>query len=90
MVTGKFLDLGYTLTDDTGYTVTQVNGTDNQLADELPEVSGASWSNTASRTITTNDGNGETSSTTYAADGSYTGTITYQNLNPSPNPRARS
>jgi hypothetical protein len=86
MVAGSFLDLGYTLTDDTGYTVTQVNGTDNQLADKLPEMSGDTWTNTASRTISTNDGNGETSSTTYAADGSYTGTITYENLNPSPNP----
>ena len=86
MVTGTFLNLGYTLTDDTNYTVTQVNGTGDQLADKLPEMTGASWTNNAARTITTNDSNGETSSTTYNADGSYTGTVTYQNLNPSPNP----
>ena len=84
--TGNFLDLGYTLLDDTNYAVTQVNGSGNQLSDELPELKGASWTNNAARTITTNDANGETSSTTYAADGSYAGTVTYQNLGVAPNP----
>ena len=83
---GNFLDLGYNATDDTGYTVGLVNGPNDRLADVLPETAGATWSNAAGRTLTTNDGMGQTSSTTYADDGSYTGTITYPNLNPSPNP----
>ena len=86
MYTGNFLNLGYTETDDTGYTTSVTNGANDMLADILPEASGATWSNTAAKTITTNDGSGDLSSTTYADDGSYTGTITYQNYMPSPNP----
>ena len=86
IVTGNFLNLGYTSTDDTGYMVGLTTGPNDQLADILPEAAGATWSNMAGRTATTNDGMGQTSSTTYADDGSYNGTITYPNLNPSPNP----
>lgn len=80
MYTGNFLDLGYSETDDTGYNTTVTNASTDQLADILPEQSGATWSNDDAKTITTNDGNGQTSSTTYAGNGSYTGTITYQPL----------
>jgi hypothetical protein len=83
---GNFLDLGYLSTDDNGYMVTVQNGANDQLADELPEAAGESWANMAGRTVTTNDGNNETSTTTYNDDGSYSGTITYPNAMPSPNP----
>jgi hypothetical protein len=86
MATGKFLDLGYTSVDDSNYQVTVTNGSNDMLADILPETTGATWSNMAGRTIATNDGNGVTTSTTYNDDGSYTGTTTYQNYMPSPNP----
>ena len=87
MVNGNFLSLGSKETDDTGYMTTLVNGPNDMLADELPEASGQSWMNSAGRTITTNDGHGETSSTTYNDDGSYTGTITYpEAASPAPNP----
>jgi hypothetical protein len=83
---GDFFDLGYLSTDDNGYMVTMQNGANDQLADELPEATGQTWSNTAARTVNTNDGNNETSTTTYNDDGSYSGTITYPNAMPSPNP----
>ena len=87
MVNGSFLSLGSTETDDTGYTTTLVNGPNDMLADKLPETAGDTWANMAGRTITTNDGHGETSSTTYADNGSYGGTITYpEEATPSPNP----
>jgi hypothetical protein len=87
MVTGEFLNLGSTETDDTGYTTTLTNGANDMLADKLPEVSGDTWTNMAGRTITTNDGHGETSTTTYNDDGSYSGTITYpEAATPAPNP----
>ncbi len=87
MVTGNFLSLGSTETDDTGYTTTVVNGSNDMLADKLPEAAGQTWENMAGRTITTNDGHGETSSTTYADDGSYSGSITYpEAATPAPNP----
>jgi hypothetical protein len=87
-VTGNFLNLGSTETDtDSGYTTTTQNGPNDQLADILPETKGATWSNMAGRTITFNDGYGETGTTTYNNDGSYNGTITYPDQNPpSPNP----
>jgi hypothetical protein len=84
--TGNFLDLGYLSTDDNGYLVTVQNGANDELADELPEAAGQTWGNSAGRTVTTNDQNNETSTTTYNDDGSYSGTITYPNAMPSPNP----
>ena len=86
MATGNFLNLGFLSTDDNGYQITLQNGVNDQLADKLPEAGGQSWANLAGRTITTNDGANEMSTTTYNDDGSYSGTITYPNYNPSPNP----
>jgi hypothetical protein len=79
--TGDFTNLGYTSTDDTGYAVTFTYGTGNGLADELPELAGASWTNNAAATIATTSTDNESSTMTVKSDGSYTQTIQYQNVN---------
>ncbi len=85
--TGDFLNLGSSEVFDDGSTASVMNGANDQLADILPEAAGASWSNKAGRTEATNDNEGTTSTTTYADDGSYNGTITYPyNSDPTPNP----
>ncbi len=85
--TGDFLNLGASEVFDDGSTASVMNGVNDQLADVLPEVVGTKWSNMAGRTEATNDNEGTTSTTTYADDGSYTGTITYPyNSDPTPNP----
>ncbi len=78
---GNFNNLGYTSTDDSGYSVTYTFGSGNGLADVLPETSGATWTNNAAATIATTSIDAESSTQTYSADGSYVETINYQNVN---------
>jgi hypothetical protein len=85
--TGDFLNLGSSEVFDDGSTASVTNGVNDQLADILPETTGAKWANMAGRTEATNDNEGTTSTTTYADDGSYTGTINYPYASdPTPNP----
>jgi hypothetical protein len=79
--TGNFSNLGYTSTDDSGYTVTYTFGPGNGLVDVLPEVAGASFTNNAAATIATAYTNNESSMSTYAAGGTYNETINYPNVN---------
>ena len=48
-----------------------------QVLDQLPESSGASWTNNGAVTIADTDASTETSTQTYAADGTYNESITY-------------
>ena len=85
--TGDFLSLGSSELFDDGSSASVTNGPNDRLADILPETAGKTWSNMAGRTEATNDNEGTTSTTTYADDGSYTGTITYPyQSDPTPNP----
>jgi hypothetical protein len=71
------VEAGTTATDSSGVTQTVDYGSGNGTIEELPEVTDAQWSNTAARTETEDDPSGESTTATYAADGSYTEQVTY-------------
>lgn len=63
--------------DSNGVNSTTTFGSGNGVLDELPQVPAAQWSNAAARATVENDPSGESISSTYAADGTYTGSATY-------------
>jgi hypothetical protein len=80
IVTGNFNELGFTATQDNGYTVTVTYGSGNGLVDILPETAGATWSNTPALTTSATAPDGTTSQETINADGTYTENFVYPNV----------
>lgn len=67
-----FLQFGTSSTDSNGVKSQVVYGPNNRLVDQLPEVTGASWTNSAALTSTETDPSGTTSTLTIADNGTYT------------------
>ncbi|HUZ50817.1 MAG TPA: hypothetical protein VMW12_13900 [Candidatus Dormibacteraeota bacterium] len=65
--------LGYSSVDDVG-DATTVQYATPQVVDQLPETTGASWTNSPAASMTQTFIDGETASRTTAADGTYTDT----------------
>lgn len=63
--------------DSNGVKSTTTFGTGNGVLDELPQVPAAQWSNGAARVAVEDDPSGESITSTYAADGTYTGSTAY-------------
>ncbi len=80
IVTGDFNELGFTATQDNGYTVTVTFAKGNGLVDILPETSGTTWSNTPALTSSASAPDGTTSQETINADGTYTENFVYPNV----------
>ncbi|MGC2129454.1 MAG: hypothetical protein WA629_05075 [Candidatus Aquilonibacter sp.] len=72
----QFLTYGNASNDGEGNTSVSTFATP-QVLDQLPEISGASWTNNGAVTIADTDASTETSTQTYAADGTYNESITY-------------
>src|SRR5579872_4474467 len=68
---GNYASAGWTSTDTNGVTLTVNVGAGNGLLDILPETSGATWRNSAAQTLTEVDADGQTTTKTTNADGSY-------------------
>jgi hypothetical protein len=60
-----------------GVTTQTTNAAGNGVFDELPEVANAQWTQSAARSQTESDPSTQSSSVTYAADGSYQESITF-------------
>jgi len=71
----QFLGYGDIFNDGAGSSVTTTYAAP-QLLDQLPEAA-AAWTNTGAQTQQETDASGETSTLTYAADGTYTETVNY-------------
>jgi hypothetical protein len=71
------MEIASVSSDDGGVTITTTYGSGNGLMDQLPQVPQAQWSNTAARTVVENDPSGEVLTNTYAADGTYTGSVQF-------------
>ena len=70
-------EIGTSSTDSNGVSLQSVLGTGNGIITKLPSIPGAQWTNGATRTDTEKDPDGQTTSATYAADGSYQEQIAY-------------
>ena len=77
----NLVDYGYSSTDNFGETLLVQYGASGApvpiVIDELPEVPGANWSNTAAETLNETSPGNQTSVRNVNADGSYTATTTY-------------
>ncbi len=80
IVTGDFNELGFTATQDNGYTVTVAFGSGNGLVDILPETANATWSNTPALTTSATAPDGTTAQETVNGDGTYTESFVYPNV----------
>ena len=80
IVTGHFNELGFTATQDNGYTVTVTFATGNGLVDILPETAGTTWQNTPALSLTASSPDGTSSQETIAADGTYTEHFQYDDV----------
>ncbi len=80
IVSGNFNELGFTATQDNGYTVTVTYGSGNGLVDKLPESPGQTWSNTPALTTSATAPDGTTSQETINTDGTYTESFVYPNV----------
>jgi hypothetical protein len=80
IVTGNFSELGFTATQDNGYTVTVTFGSGNGLVDILPEIAGATWTNTPALSASATAPDGTTSQETINANGTYAEHFTYPNV----------
>lgn len=69
---GNYRAAGWTSTDTNGVVLSVVYGSGNGLLDILPEAAGTHWTNSAALTLTETDPDGQTSTKTINADGSYT------------------
>ena len=79
IVAGHFNELGFTATQDNGYTVTVTFGNGNGLVDILPESAGTSWMNSPAISASASAPDGTTSQETINADGTYTEHFVYPN-----------
>ena len=70
-------EFGTSSTDSNGVSLQSTIGSGNGIVQELPSVPGAQWTNGATRTDTEKDPDGQTSTSTYAADGSYQEQVNY-------------
>lgn len=68
---------GLDATDSNGVQFTTTFGSGNGVIDELPQVPWSQWSDSAARVTAENDPSGEFITTTYANDGTYTGTTAF-------------
>ena len=88
----NLVDYGYSSSDNFGETLLVQYGTTGgaapRIIDELPEVPGASWSNTAAESLNETSPGNQTSVRSVNADGSYTDTTTYASGSPYPPPPA--
>jgi hypothetical protein len=91
----NLVDYGYNSTDNFGETLLVQYGATGApspiVIDELPQVPGASWSNTAAETLTETDPGNQSSLRTVNADGSYTDNTSYASgslFTPPPTPLA--
>jgi hypothetical protein len=64
-------EIGTTSSDSNGVSLQTTTGSGNGIVDRLPNVANSQWSNSASRTETENDPDGQSTTTTYASDGTY-------------------
>lgn len=71
------LQSGVDATDSNGVQFTTTFGSGTGLIDELPQIPFAQWKNSAARVTAENDPSGEFLTTTYADDGTYSGTSTF-------------
>lgn len=69
--------IGLDATDSNGVQFTTTFGSGSGVIDELPQVPSAQWTNSPARITAENDPSGEAITTTYANDGTYTGTTTF-------------
>jgi hypothetical protein len=77
-MTGQnFQEIGFSSTDSYGVKITLVYGAGNGLVDELPELGGQAWTNDAALTETELDPDGQSSTRTVHADGTYTETVNF-------------
>jgi hypothetical protein len=63
--------------DSNGNSLQAIDAAGNGLIDAMPEAPNAKWTDSAARTETERDATGETSSTTFAAVGSYKAQLTF-------------
>lgn len=63
--------------DSNGVVLSTTMGSGNGLFDELPEIAGAQWTNTAARTESETDPDTQQSTSTYASDGTYSEKFSY-------------
>lgn len=64
-------------TDSGGTKTTTTYGSGGRIVDQLPEITGAQWTNQLPYTTVENDPSGETITNVYASDGSYNGTAQF-------------
>lgn len=70
-------EIGTVSADTNGASLQSVPGNGNGIIQQFPSVTGATWSNSASRTDSEKDPGGEAVTTTFAADGSYQEQLTF-------------
>jgi hypothetical protein len=70
-------EAGTTANDSNGVSYETTFGAGNGIVEELPPVPNARWSDSAARTQTEVDPDGQTTTATYAADGTYAETFSY-------------
>lgn len=78
----NLFEVGATSTDSNGVNDTTTFGAGAGLLDELPDMNGATWTNTAAQTFSETDPDTTTIVRTAKADGTYTETDTYLGLVP--------
>lgn len=70
-------EIGTSSTDSNGASLQSLFGNGNGTVEKLPDVLAAQWTNSAARTDTEKDSDGQSTTSTYAADGSYNEQVTY-------------
>lgn len=70
-------EIGMSSTDSNGVALQSVSGSGNGIVEKLPYVYSGQWTNTATRTDTENDPDGEAITASYAANGTYQEQFTY-------------
>lgn len=71
------MQMGIDATDSNGVHTTTTFAGNGDMLDQLPQVPASQWNGSVARSIVENDPSGESLSTTYAGDGTYTASATF-------------